>query len=85
MRNKATLVGVGLAWLCSVAVFAQGPAPPYVAPAFDTYTPHIPGVVAGGTRVELITDQLNGTEGPVALPDAWKIQTLTQGYLGRAK
>ncbi|MSO83783.1 MAG: SMP-30/gluconolactonase/LRE family protein [Acidobacteria bacterium] len=70
MRHQLTLVGVGLALLCSVPVFAQGAAPqPFVAPAFDTYTPNIPGVVAGGTRVELITDQLSGTEGPVALAD----------------
>ena len=70
MRHTLTLVGVGLALVCSGAVLAQAPASqPYVPPAFDTYTPNIPGVVTGGTRVELITDQLNGTEGPVALPD----------------
>ena len=76
MRHNATLVGVGLALLCSVAVFAQDAAnQPYVAPAFDTYTPNIPGVVTGGTRVELITDQLNGTEGPVALTDGTLVFT----------
>ena len=70
MRHHATFVGAGLILLCSTAVFAQGAAnQPYVPPAFDTYTPSIPGVVTGGTRVELITDQLNGTEGPVALTD----------------
>ncbi len=68
---------MGLALLCSVAVFAQGPAnqQPYVPPAFDTYTPNIPGVVAPGTRVELITDKLNGTEGPLALPDGTLVFT----------
>ena len=76
MKHNATLVGVGLAWLCSVSVFTQGAAnQPYVAPAFDTYTPNIPGVVAGGTRVELITDQLSGTEGPLALPDGTLVFT----------
>ena len=78
MRQNATFVGVGLALLWSVALFAQGAAnqpaqgaanPAYVPPAWDTYSPNIPGVVTGGTTVELITDQLNGTEGPVALPD----------------
>ena len=78
MRQNATLLGVGLVLIWSVAVFAQGAAnqpaqgavnPSYVPPAWDTYTPNIPGVVTGGTTVELITDQLNGTEGPVALPD----------------
>lgn len=77
MRPNATFFGV-LALLWSAAAFAQGagnpPAqgaanPSYVPPAWDTYTPAIPGVVAAGTTVELITDQLNGTEGPVALPD----------------
>jgi gluconolactonase len=29
----------------------------------------IPGVVAAGTKVQLIKDGFNGTEGPVALPD----------------
>jgi gluconolactonase len=76
MRHNATLVGVGLALLCSVAVLAQGAAnQPYVPPAWDTYTPNIPGVVSGGTKVELITDQLNGTEGPVALPDGTLVFT----------
>ena len=76
MRHHATLVGVGLAFLCSVAVFAQGAAnQPYVPPAWDTYTPNIPGVVTGGTKVELITDQLNGTEGPVALTDGTLVFT----------
>jgi gluconolactonase len=76
MRHNATLVGVGLALLCSVAVFAQGAAnQPYVPPAWDTYTPNIPGVVSAGTRVELITDQLKGTEGPVALPDGTLVFT----------
>jgi gluconolactonase len=64
--------------LWSIATFAQGaanqpaqgaPNPAYAPPAWDTYTPNIPGVVTAGTTVELITDQLNGTEGPVALPD----------------
>ena len=76
MRHNATLVGVGLALLCSVAVFAQGVAnQPYVPPAWDTYTPSIPSVVSAGTRVELITDQLKGTEGPVALPDGTLVFT----------
>lgn len=63
---------IGFAFLGSAAVLAQGRGaapPPYVAPAYDTYTPNIPGVVAAGTRVQLITDRLNGTEGPVGLPD----------------
>jgi len=70
MRKEAALTVLGVAFLCSVAILAQGRGtPPYVPPGFDTYTPNIPGVVAAGTRVQLITDKLNGTEGPVGLPD----------------
>jgi hypothetical protein len=72
MRRNAAIIVMGLATTCAVSVLAQGrgnQAAPYVAPAFGTYTPNIPGVVAGGTRVELITDTINGTEGPVAMPD----------------
>ena len=76
MRHLATLIGVGLALLCSITVLAQGAAnQPYVPPAWDTYTPNIPGVVSAGTRVELITDQLKGTEGPVTLPDGTLVFT----------
>ena len=76
MRHNATFAGIGLTLLCSVAVSGQGAAPqPYVPPAWDTYTPNIPGVVNGGTRVVLITDQLNGTEGPVALTDGTLVFT----------
>ena len=76
MRYHSAFIGAGLALLSSAGVFGQGAAnQPYVAPAFDTYTPNIPGVVTGGTRVELITDQLNGTEGPVALTDGTLVFT----------
>ena len=87
MRHRQRLfgVGLGLAALCSVAVFAQAPANlPYLHPAFDTYAPEIPGVVKAGTRVQVITDVLNGIEldpepngeGPVAMPDGSLVFTL---------
>jgi gluconolactonase len=69
MKREALFVTLGLMLLRAAAASAQAAAPPYVPPAWDTYTPNIPGVVAGGTRVELITDRLNGTEGPVAMAD----------------
>jgi len=40
-------------------------------------TPAIAGVVAAGTRIELIKDGFTGTEGPVALPDGSLIFTET--------
>jgi gluconolactonase len=35
----------------------------------DTTAPEIPGVVAGGTKVHLIRDLFQSTEGPIAMPD----------------
>ena len=40
--------------------------------------PAIPGVVAAGSRIELIKDGFTGTEGPVTLPDGSLIFTETQ-------
>lgn len=72
MRPHLAFAAAAAVLLSHHPAFAQAaatPPAPYVPPAFDTYTPNIPGVVTGGTRVELITDVLKGTEGPVALPD----------------
>jgi gluconolactonase len=44
------------------------PAPPVKSPP-DTTAPDIPGVVRGGTRVQLIRDLFHSTEGPIAMPD----------------
>ena len=48
-------------------------------PATDTVAPNIPGVVAGGTKVQVIKDGFNGTEGPIAMPDGSLIFTETTG------
>jgi gluconolactonase len=67
-------VKIPIAILCTCAVVAarahaqrleQPPAPP----ATDTVAPDIPGVVKGGTKVVVIKDDFQGTEGPIALPD----------------
>jgi len=47
------------------------------APPTDTITPDIPGVVAAGTRVQVIKDGFQGTEGPIGLPDGSLIFTET--------
>jgi gluconolactonase len=39
------------------------------ATADTSITPAIKGVVAAGTKIELIKEGFNGTEGPLALPD----------------
>jgi gluconolactonase len=60
------------------AVQAQAPAaaPP---PATETVAPNIPGVVAGGTKVQVIKDGFDGTEGPIAMPDGSLLFTETTG------
>jgi len=51
----------------AVVISGQGRgAPP---PATDTIAPDIAGVVAGGSKVHVIKDGFNGTEGTIALPD----------------
>jgi gluconolactonase len=48
----------------------QAAAPPAAqAPPMETVTPNIPGVVAGGTRVQVLGGNFQGTEGPIAMPD----------------
>ena len=46
---------------------AQGQAA--LLPPRDVVAPAIPGVVAAGTRIELVKFPVQGTEGPVGLPD----------------
>lgn len=63
--------------LCSAPALGraagQAPAPP----ATDTIAPSIPGVVAAGTKVAVIKEGFQGTEGPIALPDGSVIFTET--------
>jgi gluconolactonase len=62
------------------ATHAQAPAAApaaQLAPATDTVAPNIPGVVAGGTKVQVIKDGFDGTEGPIAMPDGSLIFTET--------
>jgi len=54
---------------------AQAPAPPVVA---ETTATAIAGVVAAGTRVEVIKSGFTGTEGPIGMPDGSLIFTETQ-------
>jgi gluconolactonase len=64
--------------LCATHAYAQGGrqgTPP--PPATDTVAPGIPGVVAAGTKVTVIKEGFQGTEGPIALPDGSLIFTET--------
>jgi gluconolactonase len=62
-----------IAALLIVVAFVQAPAPQ--GPPTETVAPNIPGVVAAGTKVQVIKDGFEGTEGPVALPDGSVIFT----------
>ncbi len=65
MRSRMTLLAL-LAVVAPTAASGQG------AETFtptETVAPDIPGVVAGGTRVQVVAQGLRGTEGPIAAPD----------------
>src|SRR5688500_216295 len=61
--------------LCSASIHAQGaqgggaaaPAPP--PPATETVALGIPGVVAAGTKVTIVKDGFQSSEGPILMPD----------------
>ena len=75
--NQHCLALALFALLCSPSYsFAQagGQPPP---PATDTVAPAIPGVVAAGTKVQVIKEGFQGTEGPIGLPDGSLIFTET--------
>src|SRR5688500_7438224 len=85
MKFPITIVAV----LVSAAAFAQAPvqtpapaAAPAAAqtpppPATETVAPDIPGVVAGGTKVQVVKEGFQGTEGPHGLPDGSLLFTET--------
>src|SRR5687767_711654 len=61
--------------LLAASALAQAPAPPVAA---ETTATAIPGVIAGGTKIEVIKSGFAGTEGPIGLPDGSLIFTETQ-------
>ncbi len=78
MKSRAFCLGALIAGTC-VTVLVQGQetkgGPPALKPATETVAPAIPGVVAGGTKVVVIKNGFDNTEGPVALPDGSVIFT----------
>ncbi len=66
-KSAAVLLIVGLVGAASLS--GQGGPPPIVKSPPDTFAPDIPGVVAAGTRVRLIRDLFQSTEGAIAMPD----------------
>jgi sugar lactone lactonase YvrE len=78
MKSRAFCLGV-LSIAILVTALVQGQegkgGPPALKPAPETVAPDIPGVVAGGTKVFVIKNGFDNTEGPVALPDGSVIFT----------
>ena len=74
MKPKRTFFGALFLFLAATT-YGQGQAPQ--PPATETVAPNIPGVIAGGTRVQVIKEGFRGTEGPIALPDGTLIFTET--------
>jgi hypothetical protein len=80
MRSKAIILAV-VSFLVSVSAFGQEQSQtrPAEAPATDTIAKDIPGVIKGGTRIQVVIASVpghgapgvvvQGTEGPIALPD----------------
>jgi gluconolactonase len=73
---KPYVVAITIFGLLCSSSFAQPGSPP-PPPATDTVAPDIPGVVAGGTKVQVIKEGFQGTEGPIGLPDGSLIFTET--------
>jgi len=78
MKSRVFCLGVlSIAILGTALVQGQEGkgGPPALKPAPETVAPDIPGVVAGGTKVFVIKNGFDNTEGPVALPDGSVIFT----------
>jgi gluconolactonase len=68
-------MAVAIAAVAAGGAQTQSPPPPG---ATDTVATAIPGVVAAGTKVQVIKAGFTGTEGPIGLPDGSLIFTETQ-------
>ena len=68
MRTSAVVL-LAASVVCGTSLSGQGGPPPIAKSPPDTVAPDIPGVVKGGTRVQLIRDLFQSTEGPISMPD----------------
>ena len=84
MKLQAGFV-VGFVLCCAVTAFGQqAQIPPLPPPATETTAPNIPGVVRGGTKVQVIVDGLMQTDGPSAMADGTLLYwDLTQRRIGK--
>src|ERR1700752_2180721 len=68
MKLKAGFA-VAFVLCCAAMAFGQQGEIPLPPPATDTVAPDIPGVVKGGSKVQVIVDGLQHTDGPATMPD----------------
>ena len=83
-RNGAALKGMCLAAMglvMSTAALAQRGGRPEAPPPASFTAPSIPGVVAAGTKIELVNAELRRTEGPVAMQDGSMLVSSTNSIL----
>jgi gluconolactonase len=80
MQVNRSMWWITLLALLPVTVQAQGGGrgQQQQPPPTETTAPDIPGVVKGGTKVEVIKFGFQGTEGPIGMPDGSLIFTETQ-------
>jgi len=64
MKSKAIFVAI-LFLSCSTTVFGQGRAQQAQPPPTDKVTPEIPGLVAAGTKIEVVKYGLRGSDGVI--------------------
>ena len=84
MKLQAGFI-VAFALCCAVTAYGQQAAiPPLPPPATETVAPEIPGVVKGGTRVQVVVDGLLQTDGPSAMADGTLLYwDLTKRRIGK--
>lgn len=70
VRNDELALMLAMMWASPAGTLAMAWAPPAsAAPVAELSAPDIPGVVAGGTPIQVLREDFQGSEGPLALPD----------------
>lgn len=72
---------VALAMLVGTTALAQSGGQDRAPPPASFTAPAIPGVVAAGTKIELVAGDLRRTEGPVTMPDGSMLVSSTNSIL----
>lgn len=78
MKSKTIFFAV-LCFICAGTAMGQGQGQGQApqTPPTDTVAPDIPGVVVGGTKVQVFKEGFRSTEGPIALSDGSVLFTET--------